>query len=355
MEGFINFVIHILVPFMLVVFLTIVTILILNRSIHEYYKFKIKVTKAKIDVFLTTVIFSDIDEAALSFQIEQFKHRIPFEKNWCKEILLDELINVMQNLKGDSTRHIHFMYEQFGLFEYSVSLFKSPDWYVKSIPIYHFQALQYPKGESYIIPYITHTNKTLSTNAYIALISLTMDKLDFLIDYPYHISMTSQIKVMDILHSRRPNPPANLGQWILSSNRSIVRLGIKFMVFYNDNNHTGNLIKLLDSPEKKIRHEIIIAARHLFIDDAEHLLINLFEKENKKNQIEILTTLALVGGQPSQKFMADQLDTIEDVDVKLAAVCSLNTLNSNYFHQHFQENQEVMQMLKHFNDPYILA
>lgn len=353
MEVFIDIVIHILVPFMVLAFLTLVTILVVNRVVYEVYKFRIKSAKSKIDLFLTALVFSPFEEEEFANKIKEFKSKIPFKKNWCKEIILNEIINLKQNLKGEATRHLHFIYEKFDLFKFSLKLLRSPLWYIKSLGIFHFQALEYTKGEQYVVPYLKHKNKILSTNSYIALIALTSDKLDFLINYSENIPLTSEIKIMDILHSRKPPMPTNLKDWIHSPNPSIVKLGVKFMVYYNFTITKDDLIRLFNSDSQAIRHEVIVAARNLFIEDAEEILISQFEIEDKKNKIEILTSLGTIGTEVSEEFICKLLTDTTDVDIKLASVYSLNAINDNYFDIHFKDNQEVINMVKHVKDPYI--
>ena len=353
MEVFVDIVIHILVPLMVLAFFTLVAILVVNRTIYEVSKFRIKSAKSKIDIFLTSLVFSPFEEQEFAKEIKNFKKQIPFEKNWCKEIILNEIINLKQNLKGETTKHLHFIYEEFDLYKFSLRLLKNPQWYVKSLGIFHFKALEYTKGEKYVMPYLKHKNKILSTNAYIASIALTSDKLDFLIDYAETLSLTSEIKIMDILHSRRPPMPTNLKDWIHSPNTSIVKLGVKFMVYYNFTIGKDDIVGLLKSDAEQIRHEVIVAARNLYIEDAEEILINQFQWEDKKNKIEILTSLGAIGTEVAEKFLSQLLIETTDIDIKLATVYSLNAINENYFESSFTDNEEVMSMAKHVKDPYI--
>lgn len=353
MEVFVDIVIHILVPLVVLIFLTLVVILVVNRMIYEVYKFRIKSVKSKIDKFLTSLVFSPFDEEEFAKKIKKFKKKIPFEKSWCKEIILNEIINLKQNLKGESSNHLHFIYEQFELYRFSIKLLNNPLWYVKSAGIYHFKALQYSKGEPAVRPYLKHKNKNLSTNAYIALIALASDKLDFLIDYPETLSLTSEIKIMDILHSRKPPMPSNLKDWIHSPNPSIVKMGVKFMVYYNFSISKEEIIRLLKSESEMIRSEVIMATRSLYIEDAETILIQQFKLESKKNKVEILTSLGAIGTRTAERFLSQSLMVTTDVDIKLATVYSLNAINSHYFESSFTDSPEVMGMVRHVKDPYI--
>lgn len=353
MEVFTYYLINIVVPVLVLFFLALVVVLAVNRLNYEIFKFRSRLAKAKIDIFLTSLVFSPLDKDDFTLHIDNFKKRIPFEKNWCKEIILNEIINLKQNLKGEIGQNIHFIYEQFHLFNFSLKYLKSYQWYKKSIGIYHFQALEYSKGEKYVRPYLNHKNSILSANAYMALVSLTSDKLDFLVDFANPISLTTEIKIMDILHTKKAPMPQNLKDWIHSDNPSIVKLGIKFMVYYNYTNEAAEILKLLNSDNHIIRYEVILAAKELFIEGAEESLIAQFDIEDKKNKIEILNTLGSMGTAVTENFLSVQLMRPIETDIKLAIVQSLNAINGNYFNEVFKDDNEIMKMVEHVKDPYI--
>lgn len=345
--------IHFILFFLILFFVVLIVLLITNRYRYESYKSRIKSTKTKIDFFLTSLLFSFADEEAIKSEIAKFKKEIPFEKKWCKKILLNEIIYLNQNLKGEITNNIHFIYEQFDLFKYTLKFLSSNKWYVKSLGIYQLQTLEYSKGQSYVRPYLNHKNKILVSNAYFALISLASDNLDFLNDYPDSISLKNEIKIMDILHSKKPPIPNNLNEWIISKNPSVVKLGIKFMVFYNCFDETQLILNLLQSDDETIRHEVIVAVNDLIIIGAEQVLIDQFDKEQKANKIEILKSLVTIASKETEKFIHNLLINSIDKDVKLQAVYTLNQINPTYFDTTFEGNTEITKMVKHVKDPYI--
>lgn len=345
--------IHFILLFLALFFLILIILLITNRLSYESYRSRIKSTKSKIDIFLTSLLFSFSDEESIISSIEQFKKQIPFEKKWCKKIILNEIIYLNQNLKGEITNNIHLIYEQFDLFNYTLKFLSNKKWYMKSLGIYQLQTLEYTKGQSYVRPYLNHKNKILVSNAYFGLISLAPDNLDFLNDYPDSISLKNEIKIMDILHSKKPPIPNNLKEWVVSKNPSVVKLGIKFMVFYNCFSETQLILNLLQSDDETIRHEVIVAVNDLIIIGAEQVLIDQFDKEQKANKIEILKSLSAIGSEATEKFISELLINSIDKDVKLEAVYTLNQINPAYFEDAFEGDSEISKMVKHVKDPYI--
>ncbi|HEX9150927.1 MAG TPA: HEAT repeat domain-containing protein [Flavobacterium sp.] len=302
---------------------------------------------------MTSLVFSSDDETELASKINDFKKEIPLKKRWCKKIVLNGIIFLKRNLKGDITNTSHFIYEQFDLFDHTRSLLKSRKKYLICLGMYHLEALEYNKGKNYITPFLNHKNRTLNSSAYLTLISLEPENLNLLLDYPKSILLAGEINIMNIVHQKKLPIPAKLKDWIQSKNPSIVRLGIKLMAYYNYTNENQAIVNHLKSDDEKVRHEVIVAVRHLFILDTEKILIEQFDKEDKKNKIEILNTLASIGGEESEQFIASLLTKSNDSDIKLKAVYSLSKMNSVYFENKFIENPEIIQMIKHVKIPSI--
>lgn len=349
MELFYDILVHIIIPGLVLFYLTISAILLINRAHYEVHKWRVKKAQTKIDVFLTALIFTPFEEEAYKTAISRFKHRIPFGDRWCKEIILHEIISLKQNLKGEIAKNIHFLYEEFGLLHFSLHLLKDRRWYIKSSGLYHFQALEYEKAEKYIRPYLNSKNNMLSANAYMALVAISPRNLDFLARFRSPITLTNEIKIMDIIHTKKIPMPSNLGDWIKSQNPSIVKLGVRLFVHYNYNKQPAELVSLLNSANEFIRREVVIAARDLFIDNAERTLIAHFAGETKTNKIEIIKTLGTIGNHPSELFFGNLLTQPYRSEIKLEAVESLYKLNPD-FADTLAEDPLIDKMIKHVKD-----
>jgi hypothetical protein len=348
-----HYFIRIILAVLILFFLTLISILILNRLLYHLAAPKINSIKTKVDDFLTSLVFSGDEQAELASKINDFKKEIPFKKKWCKKIVLNGIIFLKCNLKGDITNTSHFIYEQFDLFNYTRSLLKSKKNYLICLGMYHLEALEYHKGKNYVTPFLNHKNRILNSSAYLTLIALEAENLNLLFDYPKTILLAGEINVMNMVHQKKPPIPIKLKDWIQSENPSVVRLGIKLMTYYNYTNETKTIVKLLKSDDEAVRHAVIVAVRQLFIIDTEKTLMDQFDKDSKKNKIEILNTLAAVGTEESEEFMASLLTTSIDSDIKLKAVYSLSKMNSMYFEDKFIENPEILKMIKHVKIPSI--
>ncbi|KFC57686.1 hypothetical protein FEM08_35160 [Flavobacterium gilvum] len=299
------------------------------------------------------MIFSPFDEQSFFNEIEQFKKTIPFEKRWCKNLILSEIIFLKLNLKGEVTNTFHFLYEQFDLFEYTKKLLKSRRFYFKCLGISQLESLEYKKGITFIKPLLHHKNRNVKSSAFLALISLEPENLETLLDSSHQITIAEEINIMDILHQKKTKIPTNLDKWIVSENDTIIKLGLKLMMFYNYNNEHEIIVKLLRHPNKLVRFEAIHAVQFLFISEAEQELIEQFCHEDIKNKLEIFNTLSTIGMTDSENFIAQLLIDKTDEDIKLDAVYCLNKINPHYFEDHFLDNEDVQKMVKHVKTRYL--
>lgn len=309
--------------------------------------------KTKIDDFLSQLIFSPFDKNDFKIEIEKFKKTIPFGKKWCKKLILNEIIFLKTNLKGDISKTFHFLYEQFDLFEYSLKLIQSRRFYLKCLGMYQLEALEYKKGYNYIKPLLNHKNNNVKTSAFLVSISLKPDQLENLIDFSHQITVAEEIKIINILQQKKTKIPSNLSLWIKSENTSIVKLGIRLMAFYKYTNENEYIIRLLKHPDPLIRFEAVSAIKFLYIYEAESVLIERFKEEDTNIKLEILNTLSEIGMKKSEEFTAQLLVNQTYENIKLEIAYCLNKINPYYFETHFKDNQDVQNMVKHIKTPYI--
>lgn len=74
--------IHFILLFLILLILILIIPLITNQLRYELYKSGIKFSKTKTNVFLTSFLFSSLDEEGIKSDINQFKKEILFEKKW---------------------------------------------------------------------------------------------------------------------------------------------------------------------------------------------------------------------------------------------------------------------------------
>jgi hypothetical protein len=349
-----SFLQYYMVPILFVLLFFLALLLVYNRLNYAYISYKKRVYNPKITEKLTELTFMGLQGDVLESEVNQIKTEFPYHKKWFRKLLLSSIIDLSLNLKGDLIYQVRDIYMAFGLHKYSLKLIKSRFWYTKCTGIYHFQSLNFVHGQKYIKPYISSKNEILRSNAFIAHLYLTTEPFDFLVDYAFPISSVNEYKVIDVFYMKKEPIPKNIAEWLDAKNESIVILGLKVMVFYNDTASSERIIELLGHSEFRIRQEAILSIRELFLIDAEETLQERFDSEKKRLKIEILKSLAVIGGELTVSFISKALNRKDlDKDIKMELLKCLKSVDPDYFDTRFMMDMDIERMKAHINSALI--
>ncbi|MWB94723.1 hypothetical protein GON26_10135 [Flavobacterium sp. GA093] len=347
MEQFIMYLKYYVIPFLLISTIFFTFLLLLKRIRHQYYLVYKNSIARKADSFLTEITLSKLDNVTLIQKVSEFKEAIPIHKSWCKEMLIDDMIRLKNNLKGKTAKTLNRIYKLLDLDHYSAGLIRDFRNYKKCQGFYHFQSLDYKPGISLIKKYLFHPNKIIRSNANIAYIILSKGDWQAVDTLPVKISILNTIKVMDIFHSKKIPMPENVVVWIASKNRTILKLAIMTMVFYNYRKNSAEIINLLHDEDISLKIDVIRAIRELFLEEAEAELLILFEREPLEIQLEILKTLKIIGSPKTIAFLRNRIINEPTKDLKLKMVTCLNQLDRNTVNSLGLLDQDTQKMIDH--------
>jgi hypothetical protein len=349
---------YFIIPFLVIVIISLVLLLIVNR-----YGFEKKIiikneVDIKINDFLTEIIFSNYDSNYVKEQIKLFKQEVPFKKKWCKGVILNKIITIKRNINGVNPHQMLLIYKYFGFHDYSDKLIKSRSWENKLLGIYHYQVLEYKIKTGHIRPNIYVKNKFLKSNALIAVISLSDQKFDFLSNYEKQISYADELKILDVIHQKKSALPLKINEWLYNKNSSIVVLAIKLMIRYRESLTIDQISHLLGSSNRKVRRETLLFIRNLYLIEANELLILHYPKEtDKRNKISALKTMAVIGDNETKDFAISILLQEVDLEVKFEIVNCINKIDATFFTTYeikdTSENEIIKRIILHVNNPYL--
>lgn len=354
MEILITLLKYFFIPFLMVVFILLTLFIILGRLSYDHsIPYRENVTY-KSEIFFTEMILAKPDKNTLNIKLNEFTNAIPLNKNWCKELVINDMIRLKRNLKGKAADSIIVFYRALKLNNYSSGLMRNFLDLNKCEGLYQFQSLDYKNSIDEIKPFLQSSNKIIRSNATMAYISLTDGDMSVFNEFPRKISLLNIIKIMDIYHERKLPIPKNIDDWIDSANTTVIILGIKTMVFYNYLNKSDAIIELVKHEDEAIKKEAIIAIRDLYLYESERLLIKVFETSSLENKFEIVKTLKIIGNQEAIEFLKNVIDTEVNLDLKLQAVACLNQLDFAALDMMVIPNPDLKKMIMHVRNKYIV-
>ncbi|MCH7401195.1 HEAT repeat domain-containing protein [Belliella kenyensis] len=314
-----------------------------------------KIAQYKIYGFFTKLLFEeDLDERSFNEKVNKIKKKVPFDKPWCKELLIENIIDLDKNLKGNYSQLLIKIYLQLGLFNYMKSLLETGKSYYISKVIYYWRELGYAPSSKIIYPYVRHENEQVRTAAVLAYISLSdKDPLSILDEYVDRISPIDEIKLLDIIQRKKIKKPTFIGDWLAHERPSHVVFALKLIAYYNALEFKSAVIELIKSADLRIRESAIEVVRRLLIEDAEGALIDIYDEGNDKLKIKIVESLAAMGSRSGEAFLFQVVNSPNRSELLLAAMRGLKELDSELFVQNYPEGSTLCAVKKHVLDPYI--
>ena len=314
-----------------------------------------KVAQYKIYGFFSSILFEEsLSEQEFNRKVEKFKKKIPFKKRWCKELLIENIIDLDKNLKGNQKEILVKAYLQFGLFTYMKSLLETGRWYYISKALYYWRELGYAPSSKAIYPFVKHKNMQIRTAALLAYISLSEeDPLKILEDYADFISPIDELKLIDIIQRKKIKKPAQLGQWLDFNIPTHVGFVLKLVAHYNALEYKDKVLELLENENEHIRKSALNVVKKLYISDAESYLIKMYQQESEETKIFILDTLSEIGSTEAENFLYEVVNSQNRSEILLAAMEGLKRLDSEYFQKEYAPQSTLAAVKKHVLDPHI--
>lgn len=342
----------IFIPLLLLIIITLIIMMITDRYLFDNLnKKKLEVSK-KIDDFLSVLIMNpDTNHLHLKQDIENFKIKVPFEKKWCKELIIQKLIDLKANIYEEKSNTILLTYKYLKLNKYSQSLLKNSSYNKKLAGLYHFEKMGLKIKKGQVKKYLYNHNKYLSSGSLIALIHLSDERFNTLLDYNNKISKADEIKILDVMYQKSNLEPKQIYNWLINNNEAIVSLGIKLLIRYQIQLTQDQIERLLQHPSQAVRKDVIIAIRELRNNYAEDvLLVNLNTEKNTRIKISILKTLREIGTEKTVYFINKKLSSFIDPDIILESLNCLYHIAPNDFEAYAikdsNENQQTIEKIK---------
>jgi hypothetical protein len=351
-------VLYVGIPFLLLLIITLILFILINRINSDKILQKKSKWNYEIDTLLTEILFTDLSPEEIKFKVEKFKVEKKIYKKWFKNQILYKLIDIKQNISNVDAHKVILIYRLFKLQDYSKSLRKNRKWYFKSLAIYHYQMLDYKIKKGYIKPLLQHKNASLRSNALIALITLTDEKLNVIENLDYTITKSDELKIIDAVINGKTNVPVKIDSWLKSHNYSVILLAIKLHIIQDKQIPKEHIERLILSTNQKIRRQIIMAIRELKIVEVNDQLTSAYILEkNIRNKISIIKTLGINGNLEAIPFFQTILKKEKNIDIIFECIKSHYLIKKTKkiergFYKNIAENT-LNQIELHIKNPYL--
>jgi hypothetical protein len=307
-------ILYVVILYSIVTLITLLIIILLNRSrMHREQKTK-EYLKEEYQLKLMDYLF---EEDKLDQAFEDLE-RIASNK-FNRQILIDQMIDLSINLKGEIKEVIKKLYLLLGLKEDSLTKAFSRKWHENVKGFRELAFMNIREANEKIIESLNSNNEILRMEAQIAMVSLSTDN-------PYHflhlmekpLAVWEQVTLHELLIQHNLKVPA-FKQWFESKNESIVIFALEMVSWFKQKGAGWAIVRLFEHEDEDVRHTAIKVSGDLQFKSALPALEKIYGREPEKIRLEILNTFAKIPMERHLPFLKAVLDMEEDVQLQIQA------------------------------------
>jgi hypothetical protein len=236
-----------------------------------------------------------------------------------RQILINQMIDLSINLKGDIKKVIKELYLLMGLERDSLEKAYSRKWHENVKGFRELAFMNIRDANDRILESVNSGNDIVRMEAQIALVRLSDDN-------PYHflhylekpLTLWEQITLHELLIQHELKVPP-FKQWFGSENVSVVIFALEMVSFFNQKRSGSEVIRLFSHENEEVRSSAIKVSGDLGLNSALPKLKKIYHQEPYRNKLNILDTFARVPDEKYIPFLKSVLDAEDDVQLQIKA------------------------------------
>lgn len=243
-----------------------------------------------------------------------------------RQVLIDQIIDVSINLKGDSEHKLNDLYNQLGLQNDSIIKAYSRKWHhkVKGFRELAFMNIRDANDEMYKA--LNSLNEILRMEAQIALVRLSGENpFMFLDQLKRPFSLWEQISLYELLIQHNLSAPS-FKQWLDSSNPTVIMFALRMVREFKQNDAEEDVCKVLSHPETRVKHLAVEVAGDLNMKSSLEIMKRMYKNEEYNNCVEILRSMAKMPDPSMMGFLKLVLDKEDDVQLQIEATRAIENM-----------------------------
>ena len=244
-----------------------------------------------------------------------------------RQILIDQMIDLSINLKGDIKEQIKDLYLRLGLKNDSLAKAHSRKWHKNVKGFRELAFMNIRDANDRIIDSLNSSNEILRMEAQIALVRLSEDNpYEFLHLLEKPLSVWEQITLHELLIQHNMKVPA-FKQWFESENISILIYALEMVAWFKQHSVGKEVISLFGHENDNVRLTAFRVCGEIRLKSSLSPMKKIYAGETPNNKLEILKAFARMPDEKYLKFLKSVLDTEEDVQLQIQATKAIENMD----------------------------
>jgi hypothetical protein len=293
---------------------TLLIIILLNRRRLSNEQALREKLKEQYQQMLMEYLFEEEKRPGSLKSLEQIA-----SNKFSRQILIDQMIDLSINLKGEIKEVIRELYLQLGLKQDSLEKAYSRKWHKNVKGFRELAFMNIRDATERIKECLNSGNEILRMEAQIAMVGLSEDNpyhfLDFM-EKPFSIWEQVTLHELVIQHNL---PAPSFKQWFQSKNLSVLVFALEMVAWFKQKEAGDEVMALFDHEDEEVRRTAYRVCGEIGLKRALPLLKERYDAEPYHNRKEILNTFAALPDEQYLDFLKSVLDKEEDVQLQIQA------------------------------------
>lgn len=239
--------------------------------------------------------------------------------NYRRQVLVDQMIDVSENLKGDDEKKLFTLYKQLGLDRDSVRRAYDRRWHKKIKGFRELAFMNIHDANDAIFKALDSKNEILRMEAQIALVRLSDDNhFAFLSDLKRPFSLWEQITLHELI-IQHDIPVPSFSQWLGSSNPTVVMFCLRMIREFKQKDAEEGIRALFEHKSPEVRQLAIQVAGDLDMRSTLEPMKKMYKDQEYKVCLEIVRSMGKMPDPSMLGFLKLVLDKEDDVQLQIEA------------------------------------
>jgi HEAT repeat protein len=236
-----------------------------------------------------------------------------------RQALIDQMIDVSVNLKGDAEEKLCSLYLYLGLDRDSIDRANNFRWHKKIKGFRELAFMNIKEANKVIYKALNSKNEILRMEAQIALVRLTdEDPFSFLFQLRRPFSLWEQITLHELI-IQHDLPVPEFKKWLKATNPTVVMFALRMIREFKQKDAEEDLRETLEHPSPEVRKLAVQVAGDLEMRSTLEVMKRIYKVQEYNTCLEIIRAMAKMPDPSLMGFLKLVLDKEDDVQLQIEA------------------------------------
>jgi hypothetical protein len=307
-------ILYIVILYSIVTLITLLIIILLNRRRIQREEVLNEYLLERYQLLLMNYLFDEEHQELAFLELNEVA-----DNHVSRQVLIDQMIDLSVNLKGEIKEEIQNLYLRLGLKRDSLEKAYSRKWHQNVKGFRELAFMNIREANEQIIKSLNANNEILRMEAQIAMVRLSDgNPYEFLNLLKKPLSLWEQVTLHELQIQHNLDVP-DFKQWFSSDNISVVMFSLQMVAWYKQRGVGKEILELFEHENEQVRNISYKVCGEIGLKMALPAMIRRYPEEIFKNKLEILEAFTKLSDERHLKFLKSVLDMEEDVQLQIEA------------------------------------